>query len=340
MQREMRARAVGADVARAHVGRARDPVRENAAVRLAREIGDFEIIDAEHRDAVERQPMQEIRERLAHAIEIARVVLEMIGIDVRDDRDHRRQQQERAVGFIRFGDEILARTEARVSAGGNELAADDECGIEPGFGEHACGQRGRRRLAVRARDRDAAPEAHELAEHFRARHDRNAARTRGRDFGVVGFDRARCDEHVDVVDVLRVVALVDARAERGETARRRVLAAIGARYRITEIAEHFGDAAHADAADADEMHAAEVLHDVAVLLEADRRHAATSIQMSAMRRAASGLASVYAASAIFRSFARSPISSNAAPSRFTKSSPSTTSRAPPAATIASALRVW
>ena len=35
-----------------------------------------------------------VRERLAHAVEIAVIVLQMIGVDVGDDRDDRIEQQE------------------------------------------------------------------------------------------------------------------------------------------------------------------------------------------------------------------------------------------------------
>ena len=46
--------------------------------------------------------------------------------------------------------------------------------IEAGLAEHGGEQRGGRGLAVRAGDRDAALEAHELGEHLGARNDRDA----------------------------------------------------------------------------------------------------------------------------------------------------------------------
>ena len=87
-----------------------------------------------------------------------------------------------------------------------QLAADHERRIEPAFGEHAGDEARRRGLAVRAGDGDAAAEAHQFAEHFGARHDRHAPLARGDEFGIVGLDRARHDQHVDVGDVRRVVA--------------------------------------------------------------------------------------------------------------------------------------
>src|SRR6185503_16577906 len=107
-----------------------------------------------------------------------------------------------------------------------------------------------------------------------------------------------------------------------------------------EVVQHFRNAAHAGAADADEMHATKVLHDVAVLVEAARDHAATPRHTSAMRTAASGLARVRAACAIVSKRVRSPSNS---PSRDARRSAlaslSGNSSAAPASTHARAFAV-
>ena len=137
----------------------------------------------------------------------------------------------------------------------SSLSADDEGRIQPAFAQHAGEQRRRRGLAVRAGHGDAAAEAHQLGEHFRARHDRDALRARLDQFGVVGLDRAGHHDAIGADDVRRGVAAMDAGAQRRQPARGRVVGVVGAGHLVAERAQHFGDAAHADAADADEMHA-------------------------------------------------------------------------------------
>ena len=92
-------------------------------------------------------------------------------------------------------------------------------GSTPRLGEHAGDQARRRRLAVRAGDRDAVAEAHELGQHLGAAHDGNAARVRGHDLGIVGRDGARDDDDVGVAQVLGGVTLGDAGAERAQPLR-------------------------------------------------------------------------------------------------------------------------
>ena len=54
--------------------------------------------------------------------------------------------------------------------------------------------------------------------------------------------------------VLGGVAVGDARAERGEAVGHRRALEVGAGDRVAEVQQHLGDAAHAGAADADEVH--------------------------------------------------------------------------------------
>ena len=130
-------------------------------------------------------------------------------------------------------------------------------GSMPALGQHAGGQRGRGGLAVRAGDGDAALEAHQLGQHLRARHDRDALRARFHQFRVVRLDRAGHHDAVGAEHVGRGVAALHVDAERGQATRDRVVGLVGTGHLVAQRAQHFGDAAHADAADADEVHARE-----------------------------------------------------------------------------------
>ena len=132
------------------------------------------------------------------------------------------QVEERRVGLVGLGDQELALAQARVGIGRQQTPADHERRIEAAFGEHRGDEAGRRRLAVRAGDRDALLQAHQLGEHQRARHHRDAALARRDDFGIVGRDRGRHDHRVGAGDVRRRMA--DRDASRPARASRRVTA--------------------------------------------------------------------------------------------------------------------
>ena len=173
---------------------------------IRQDLAHVRVVDAQHGDAVERQALHEIDERALQLAEVVAVGLHVVGVDVGDHREHRRQVEERRVGLVGLGDEEFAVAEPRVGVGGQQPAADDERRVEAAFGEHRRDEARRRGLAVRAGDRDALLQAHQLGQHQRARHDRHAALARGDDFGVVRRDRRRHDDRVGVGDVRRRMA--------------------------------------------------------------------------------------------------------------------------------------
>jgi hypothetical protein len=69
---------------------------------------------------------------------------------------------------------------------------------------------------VRAGDRDALLQPHQLGEHQRARHDRDVALARFGDLGVVVLDRARDDDGVGARDMPCVVPDMNFRAARAQ----------------------------------------------------------------------------------------------------------------------------
>jgi hypothetical protein len=181
----------------------------------------------------------------------------VLGIDVRDDRVDRREVEEAAVALVGLGDQELAGAEARVRAERPHLAADDDGRVAARLAQHRADERGGRRLAVRARDGDAGLHAHQLGEHLGALDHRDLELAGAQHLGVRERDRGGDDEHVDVgVDGGGVVrAGGHLRAEALETAKGVTVGEVGAGHGIAEGQQHFGDAAHADSADPDEMHA-------------------------------------------------------------------------------------
>ena len=137
------------------------------------------MIEAHHREAVERQVFDEGQKGVLDRVEGLEVV-EMLGIDVGDDRDVGGQLQERAVALVGLDHHPVAGAEPGIGAIGVDDAAIDHGRIEPGGVEQRRDQRGRRGLAVGAGDRDALLEPHQLGQHLGAADDGNAPRARRR----------------------------------------------------------------------------------------------------------------------------------------------------------------
>ncbi|KAG1401012.1 hypothetical protein G6F59_013101 [Rhizopus arrhizus] len=267
-QGEAHARPFLHHVLGAHVGLRAHAVAHHVARGLGGQRGHFRIIDAQHRQAIERQALQELGEGRLHAGEIVAVVLQMIGINVGDDRHQRIQAQEAAIAFVGLGHQPLATTQLGVGTGGQQLATDHEGRVQAAFAQHRSGQAGGGGLAVGTGHGDAAAEAHQLGQHRRARHDRNALAARFHQFRVVLADRAGHHHAVGAQHIGRRVAAHDARPQAGQAAGRAVVGIVRAGDFVAQRQHHFGDTAHAGAADADEMHAREGAHQVVGVVQA------------------------------------------------------------------------
>ena len=203
-------------------------------------------------------------------------MIEMLGIDIGDDRDVGRQFQEGAVALVGLDHHPVALPAPRVGAVGVDDAAVDDRRIEPGGVEQSRDQRGRRRLAVGAGDGDALLQAHQLGEHFGAAHDGNAAQPRGRQFRIVALDRGRDDDHRGVAEMRGVMPDEYGRAMLAQALDVGVVAGVRALHLVAEIDQHFRDAGHADAADPDEVNGAKLARQFHAVLLRTRPDAAGS----------------------------------------------------------------
>ena len=146
--------------------------------------------------------------------------------------------------------------EPRVAAERAQPAADDRRRIEPRALEHERDHRRRRRLAVRARDRDAVAEPHQLREHLGPRNHRDRAAAPPR--RTSGFVGRTADDTTTTSASPTCAASCPSSTRTPSVASRSVTARsllVRAADRVPEIGEQLGDAAHADAADPDEVHA-------------------------------------------------------------------------------------
>ena len=96
-------------------------------------------------------------------------------------------------------------------------------------------------------------EPHQLGQHLGAPDDRQAARPRLDQLGIVALDRRRDDDDRRIVEVLRIVADRDLDPAVAQALHVVAVGDVGAVHAIVLVGENLGDAAHADAADPDEV---------------------------------------------------------------------------------------
>ena len=185
-------------------------------------------------------------------------MVEVLGIDIGDDGDVGRQLEEGAVGFVGLHHHPVAGAEPRVGAVGVDDAAVDHGRIET----FRLDQRATIEVVV------VLPWVPAIAMQLLSRISSasiSARRTTGSraaraatSSGLSGLIAVETTTHVRAIDVARVVADGDANTFLAQALDVGAVDGVGALHRVAEIGEHLGDAAHADAADADEMDGADI----------------------------------------------------------------------------------
>mmetsp|Transcript_6954 Transcript_6954/g.29338 ORF Transcript_6954/g.29338 Transcript_6954/m.29338 type:complete len:488 (-) Transcript_6954:357-1820(-) len=264
---------------RAHAHAGRQPVADHRPFDAPEDGLHARVVGAHHRGAIEGHAVQELDEGPVQALHRVPVGVHVVLVDVGDDRQHRAEFQEGGIAFVRLDDDELALAEPRIGAGGRQgggppqalpaplgaslrirrrggsinLAADHEGRIQPGLDQDGRHQRARRRLAMRAGDRDAAAQPHQLGQHGGAWHHRDLPRARGQHLRVVrGHGRAR-HQHLGMADMRCGMADLDAQPQAAQPLGGGALGRVGTADLEAELVQDLGDAAHAGTTDADEM---------------------------------------------------------------------------------------
>ncbi|MNU98277.1 hypothetical protein D3C71_883820 [compost metagenome] len=198
--------ALLAHIDRAYVAVVAKAVGNGRTLDLRQDFAHDRIVQAHHRQTVERQVVQELDEGFLQLVEVTVVGRHVVGVDVGDHGHQRLQVQEAGVAFVGFGDQVTAGAELGIGARGIQTATDDERRVQATGSEHRSDQAGGGGFAVGTGDGDAVAVAHQLSQHFCARHYRNTAFQRGGDFRVGRVHGARHHQHVSSGSVLGAVA--------------------------------------------------------------------------------------------------------------------------------------
>ena len=164
------------------------------------------MVDAHHREAVERDVLDEGAEGLLDRVEGA-VVVEVLGVDVGDDRDVGRQLEEGAVGLVGLDHHPVARAHAGVGAVGVDDAAVDDGRVESRR-RRAASRRARSWWSCRACRRSATQDLKRISSaSISARRTTGRRRSRAAtSSGLSRLDRGRDDDDLGARRVLGGVA--------------------------------------------------------------------------------------------------------------------------------------
>ena len=183
----------------------------------------------------------------------------MLWVDIGDDAYLGGELQEGAVRLVGLDHHPLAPADTRIGAPVIDDAAGNHGGVEPAAFEQAGDQRCGRGLAVGAGDGDGGAWAHQLGQHLGAADDGDAALLGGFEFRIAGLHRGRDHESGRAVDIGRVVANQAADVAGAQAIEIGAVLEVAALHGVAAGMHHLGDGAHADAADADDMHEAGLL---------------------------------------------------------------------------------
>ena len=111
LHRELHGAGVGGDIDRAHHRVGAEAVGHDRARDHLHDPTHAGIVAAQDGRAVERHAVNEFDEGRLQLREVVAVGVHVVGVDVRDDRHHRQQVEERRVGFVGLDDDVVARAE-------------------------------------------------------------------------------------------------------------------------------------------------------------------------------------------------------------------------------------
>ncbi len=221
---------------------------------LRKQAAQLRIVITDHNRAVERNPVHEFQKSPLHLAHVA-VAIHVLPVDVGDHRKHGRQFQERAVALIGLDYHVFRVAHAGIGAHGVHPPTDDDRGIKAPRSQHGGDHGGGRSLAVHPGNGDAVLQAHQLRQHLGARDDRDMESVGFGDLGILPDNRRTHHYDFRTSNIFRCVPFEDGGAQASQPLRDGGILQIRARNPVAKVDQHLGNAAHADAPDADEMNA-------------------------------------------------------------------------------------
>jgi hypothetical protein len=198
----------------------------------------------------------ELREAAEGVLNVVQVLeeVQMVGLDVENDRDGGEEAQERVAVFAALGDDGVAVADAVAGVEQRQCAADHHGGVGVRSHEDVRRHAGGGRFAVRAGDaQGVAVAVHDRAPRLRTLKDRDAACDRAGDLGIVVVDGSGADNKIGIAEIVRRVTDGDGNAQRAQVLHGGGVVHVAALHGESHGMQDLGERAHRHAADAGEV---------------------------------------------------------------------------------------
>ena len=228
--------------------------REDIAAERRESVHGVFVLGVRNDVSVFRHERGKLPERRFHILEILEEV-EMVRLDVQDDRHRGRKRVEGIVIFARLHHDRVARADTVAGMQQRQRSADHNGRVALSGHEDVRAHGGRRRLAVRAGDAErVAVILHDRAPRLRALKHRKPAAVRLNDLRVFVVHGGGADDKFGVRrDVLRAMPDEHGNAERAQMRHVRPLVHVRTGDRDAHAAQHQSERPHGDASDADQV---------------------------------------------------------------------------------------
>ncbi len=211
------------------------------------------IVHADYAPPVERYLVHVRQERLFQRLHVLEEI-HVFPVDIGNHPYGGAQLQERTVRLIGLGHNELTAPETRVRPKGLEPAADHDGGVESRMGHHRGDKRCSGGLSMRAGHQNRVLEPPQFGQHLGAGNHGNSLPPGRPHFGIVLLHGRGYDDHMGTVYILGLMSNEYVDTESPQAFHVGRFRKVRARDLVAKVIEHFGDPAHADAADADKMY--------------------------------------------------------------------------------------
>jgi len=181
------------------------------------------------------------------------VVIQVLRPNVRHDCNRWLQPEERSVAFVTFHHHIVSLADLGTGSVSIDHAPFDDRPIQPPGVQKRRNERSRRSFPLCATDADRESKTHQLSQHVRAMQNGSSLGVSLDQFWIVVFDGGGVDHGRAALHLLSFVADEHPCPERFQTLDAVFGGGVGSRYCVAASQYDFCYAAHASAADSDEV---------------------------------------------------------------------------------------
>ena len=228
-------------------------IGEYATARAREQCSQKRIVQTGRSRSIERHAIHKIEKGPLHILHIA-IAIHVLAVQIGHDRENGRQLQKRAIAFVRLGDQIFGAAQSRARSHRLHPATYNYGRVKSTGGQHGRNHGGGGGFAMHPRDSDAIFQAHQLRQHLRSLNDRNRLPMGGQNFWILWAQSGCSHDYVRPGDVGGCVTLKNDGPQTRQTVGNGGTLQVGAGDAMTQVEKNFGNSAHTDATNTNEMY--------------------------------------------------------------------------------------